>query len=71
MHPHLASHEFDKLGTDGQSQTGTAKPAGSRAIGLSKSFEDQCLLLRRNSDTGVFHCEVKADRVLILRLQLN
>src|SRR5438477_6454682 len=50
---------MDQLGADSQPQPGSTLAAPGTTVGLREGFEDDGLLLRRDPNAGVAHCEVK------------
>src|SRR6185295_18414225 len=58
-HPDLASHEWDQLFRDCQSQSGAAILARSRAIRLRERLKQSSLRFRGDTDTGVLNLETQ------------
>jgi hypothetical protein len=53
LKPEVPPHEMHQLFGNGQPETGTAILPASSAIGLRKRFEDQRVLIRRDTDPSV------------------
>src|SRR5216684_7956749 len=68
LEPDAPTHAIDQLRDDRQAQPSATKPPAGRNISLRKSFEDELLFFRRNSDPCIGDAEVQNNAILVLRL---
>src|SRR5438876_175638 len=61
VHGDRPAHQSDQPGSDGQAQAGAAVLTRGRGVLLLEGPEDPLLLVGRDADAGVAHCEAEAD----------
>jgi len=64
LQPNLTIHQMNQPAADSETQPRASELPRGRSIGLGESFEDEVLILRVDSDSGVPNLEVKSNTTI-------